>query len=590
MTPREATPLNRTRWAAIGAAIAITLGGGSLIGVSASSTESTFVPVEPGRILDTRSTTPIGADNAYGTPLRLKVAGADLTDGSRSAGIPTTATAVSGTITATATGGWGFVTAYPCDSTTDTPPAASNVNFTGADQTVANSATIPLSTDGYICLTAYDTTHLLFDVSGYYTPANTAAIDAYTKTETDALLDNKADQDALDAVFESPAFREALLDQAGGLDLEFDLLGQPSFLTLPEVQLNSQGNPVMLAGYVPAGGTLLNLRLQLITCSDRTCAGDPAAITIAEEGAGYATFALTSDDRPVVAYLTADGSKVLRCGDATCSSGNTTIDLGDLDTQFQSISLDSNDLPVMSFVNGSNNVYVATCTTAECSAMSVSLIATNGTYFTSIEIGIDDHPMVAYTDGDADRAVLAICNDPACSTSPVSVVGIDNSVSSSAGIDVAVTSDGRAGVAYIDEDGVVVIAICDSPACGSFDDSLFGMLKQRGDSPSLVFDSNDLAVLALRAEYPNYKIIDANADTVVDHDELGDTSDLSSNFYLQIHRCLDVGCGTVVGESRPAPRISLVGGYVRSAITDDDALFVTYPSYSLNQGLTISTG
>ncbi|MGA0971840.1 MAG: hypothetical protein ACO3U0_11195, partial [Ilumatobacteraceae bacterium] len=169
MTASGTHSLTRSRWAAIGAAIAITLGGGGLIGVSASGTESTFVPVEPGRILDTRNSTPVGADNAYGTPLRLKVAGADLVDGSRSAGIPSTATAVAATITATSTGGWGFVTAYPCDSTNDTPPGASNVNYTAADQTVANSAIVPLSTDGYICLTAYDTTHLLLDVSGYYT-------------------------------------------------------------------------------------------------------------------------------------------------------------------------------------------------------------------------------------------------------------------------------------------------------------------------------------------------------------------------------------------------------------------------------------
>ena len=589
MAPRKATPLNRTRWAAIGAAIAITLGGGSLIGVSASGTESTFVPVEPGRILDTRSTTPIGADNAYGTPLRLKVAGADLTDGSRSAGIPTTATAVSGTITATATGGWGFVTAYPCDSTNDTPPAASNVNYTGANQTVANSATIPLSTDGYICLTAYDTTHLLFDVSGYYTPANTT-VDAYTKTETDDLLDNKADQDALDAVFESPAFREALLDQAGGLDLEFDLLGDPSFFILPEVQVNSQGNPVMLAGYVPSGSSVLNLRLQLMTCTDRTCAEEPAAITIAEEGAGYAAFALTRDDRPVIAYLTADGSKILRCGDAACSSGNSTIDLGDVGAQLQSIALDSNDLPVMSYVNTSNNVYVATCTTAECSAMSAALVATDASDYSSVGIGIDDHPMVAYTDDVTDRAVLVLCNDPSCSASPVSEVVIDSSVTPDLGIDLAVTSDGRAGVAYINEDGVVAVAVCDSPACGSVDNSLLGMLKTHGDSPTLVFDSNDLGVLAVRAEYPNYRIVDTSTDGVVDHDELGDTSASASNFYMQVHRCLNAGCGAVVGESRPAPRISLVGGYVRSAISDDDAFFVTYPSFSLKQGLTISTG
>jgi len=42
MTASGTHSLTRSRWAAIGAAIAITLGGGGLIGVSASGTESTL--------------------------------------------------------------------------------------------------------------------------------------------------------------------------------------------------------------------------------------------------------------------------------------------------------------------------------------------------------------------------------------------------------------------------------------------------------------------------------------------------------------------------------------------------------------------
>ena len=55
--------LTRSRWAAIGAAVAVTLGGGGLIGVSASGVgdSAALVAVDPVRILDTRQETKVTA-------------------------------------------------------------------------------------------------------------------------------------------------------------------------------------------------------------------------------------------------------------------------------------------------------------------------------------------------------------------------------------------------------------------------------------------------------------------------------------------------------------------------------------------------
>ena len=52
----------RTRWAAIGAAVAVSLGGGAIFVANAAVTteESGFVPIKPCRLLDTRSSTQIG--------------------------------------------------------------------------------------------------------------------------------------------------------------------------------------------------------------------------------------------------------------------------------------------------------------------------------------------------------------------------------------------------------------------------------------------------------------------------------------------------------------------------------------------------
>ena len=55
----------RSRWAAIGAAVAVTFGAGGLFAASAASPESTVVTIEPVRILDTRDPTDIGLPGPF---------------------------------------------------------------------------------------------------------------------------------------------------------------------------------------------------------------------------------------------------------------------------------------------------------------------------------------------------------------------------------------------------------------------------------------------------------------------------------------------------------------------------------------------
>ena len=115
-------------------------------------------PVDPTRILNTRTGDPIGADDlgGSGTPHTLQVTG-DL--------IPATATAVALNVTVVdgqANDFGGYVTVYPCG----TKPEASNLNFT-TGQTIPNSVIAPLSATGTVCLYVYGQAHLLVDVSGY---------------------------------------------------------------------------------------------------------------------------------------------------------------------------------------------------------------------------------------------------------------------------------------------------------------------------------------------------------------------------------------------------------------------------------------
>jgi hypothetical protein len=180
--------LIRSRWAAIGAAVAVTLGGGGLIGVSAASGDaSSLKTVTPTRIMDTRQ----GSDGKVsGETVALQVTGEVTTyasDGTTPAAtvVPAGANAVSLNLTVTQgerNQGYGFVTAFPCTAVTDTVPNASTLNFVeGVD--VANSTVVPLGSTGKICLNVYGSAHLIIDANGYYETA-----DAYTKAESDAVF------------------------------------------------------------------------------------------------------------------------------------------------------------------------------------------------------------------------------------------------------------------------------------------------------------------------------------------------------------------------------------------------------------------
>ena len=163
--------LTRVRWAAIGAAIAVSLGGGGLIGVSASNGagQSTYTPVTPVRIMDTRADGKVGALDVAGSgdPRQLKVTGTIATIGAGTQTVvPVGATAVALNVTAVATetnDNGGFITVYPCG----TRPDASHMNF-GPGATLANAVTVPISDAGNICFYVYGKAHLLADVVGFY--------------------------------------------------------------------------------------------------------------------------------------------------------------------------------------------------------------------------------------------------------------------------------------------------------------------------------------------------------------------------------------------------------------------------------------
>ncbi|MEY2958409.1 MAG: hypothetical protein RLZZ01_977, partial [Actinomycetota bacterium] len=170
----------RTRWAAIGAAIAITLGAGGLATVSADSTQSVFTPITPTRVLDTRYD--VGLPGAFrgNTSRKLDVTGtityvsgtnpdfSPIT--SRGTIVPDGATAIVANLTVTQPTSTGFVSIRP--GTATGTPSTSNINIPAPGSDTPNSVTVELPTNGTVDL-YYNpigaTTHLILDIVGYYT-------------------------------------------------------------------------------------------------------------------------------------------------------------------------------------------------------------------------------------------------------------------------------------------------------------------------------------------------------------------------------------------------------------------------------------
>ncbi|MEZ5251539.1 MAG: hypothetical protein R2713_20710 [Ilumatobacteraceae bacterium] len=124
-----------------------------LTGVFAPSGRLAFQPAEPTRVLDTRD----------GTGGWTPVVGAGQVIDVRVA--PSTAAAVTGTLTMVAPARDGFLTVDECGA----PPPTSNVNAPRAG-VLANAVTTGLAADGRLCVRASSATQVVFDTTGWWIP------------------------------------------------------------------------------------------------------------------------------------------------------------------------------------------------------------------------------------------------------------------------------------------------------------------------------------------------------------------------------------------------------------------------------------
>jgi hypothetical protein len=171
--PRPRRAVSRSRWAAIGAAVAVSIGAGGIGLTHAISTNggNVFVPITPCRLFDTRTgtvnvgprATPLGAAETY----VQQVTG----NNGQCVGIPADATGIAMNVTAVDATAAGYLTLFPADL--GSVPNASNLNWIPGAPPTPNKVDVKLSPTGAIKLfNSAGTVNVLADVVGYYQDHN----------------------------------------------------------------------------------------------------------------------------------------------------------------------------------------------------------------------------------------------------------------------------------------------------------------------------------------------------------------------------------------------------------------------------------
>lgn len=177
LTP--SSPLMRTRWAALGAAVAVSLGAGGsgfFAHAGLGATPSSFVAITPCRLFDTRPTDLVGNRStplAAGEEFLRQVSGS----AQGNCSIPAGATAISYVLTVPSSIN-GYLTVFPADVTRPSP--TSNLNPVAGEGVKANAGIVGLSATGAIkVFTQTGPLNALLDITGYFVAAPPKAYSAW---------------------------------------------------------------------------------------------------------------------------------------------------------------------------------------------------------------------------------------------------------------------------------------------------------------------------------------------------------------------------------------------------------------------------
>ena len=189
---KQREPVSRARWAAVGAAIAVSLGVGGVAVTNAivsTGEKAVFIPISPCRLFDLRPapdqvgprSAPLGPGEIYTQTVRGVNGSCD---------IPVDATAVAMNVTAIGGTAGSFLTIWPSDVIPR--PVASNLNWVPGSPPTPNKVDVKLSADGQINLfNLAGSVSVLADVVGYYADHNHDDR-YYTHAQSDTQLAAKA--------------------------------------------------------------------------------------------------------------------------------------------------------------------------------------------------------------------------------------------------------------------------------------------------------------------------------------------------------------------------------------------------------------
>ncbi len=183
-------------------------GGGTFVVDNLSAVASTYTPIAPYRVLDSRDGTGLAGVFTAGTPRTFPVAGAGT--------VPADAVAVTGNVTLVGQTAAGFLAVTP---TATASPTSSTLNVPRGDIR-ANNFTLPLGPGGSLAAVfkavAGSSTHVVVDITGYFTAGDGGAT-YQPLTSPVRVLDSRPGGTGLGGAFTARVGRTLQVAGVGGI-------------------------------------------------------------------------------------------------------------------------------------------------------------------------------------------------------------------------------------------------------------------------------------------------------------------------------------------------------------------------------------
>lgn len=505
-------PLWRSRWAAIGAAIAVTLGAGGLVSVRAATPQSVFVAVTPQRVLDTRAGIGLTGALVGGQARTLDVTGTvpvvlpGNTKGSAVV-VPDGATAVVANVTAVRPTSTGFVSVRPGSATG--APTTSNINITTPGGVYPNSVTVELPTAGsaagrvnlyYFADSPGGTTQLLFDIVGYYVegtgtgpagpagptgargPAGRDGVRIGPPIASTVVSDGDVGAESSITIGTNGNPIISYLDRTNG-DLEVaactdrtctsaTITTLDSVVTVGQyssIAIGANGNPV-ISYYSRRTDAVATRDLKFVACTNPTCTtfASPVFLDTSGNVGEFTSLAIGQDGNPIISYHDEDTDdvKVVACTNPTCTTANPPVTLvSDGEAIPRSIVVGADGNPLVTYWERlSDTSWVIACTNPTCTAAN-SPVELGAGSAGSMVIGAEGNPVIAFTDGGDLKAVA--CTVPDCTTRNPAVT-LHSAGTTSTASSITVGASGNPLILLYDfTSGAMKVAACEDARCGS---------------------------------------------------------------------------------------------------------------------------